>query len=130
MTGVALRASKLKVVRGSKTVLSDMSFEVKQGEIFALLGGNGAGKSTTLLTFMGLLEPEAGKAEVLGHCASDEPDAVRKKIAYLPESAVLYEHLTAWENLNYFLSLSQDRPDQETLDGALDVVSLPAESRG
>lgn len=130
MTEIALRATGLEVARGNKTVLSGMSFEVRQGEIFALLGGNGAGKSTTLLAFMGLLKPVKGKAEVLGHSAAAEPEAVRRQLAYLPENAALYEHLTAWENLRYFLSLSQERPTQETLAAALDAVSLPQASRG
>lgn len=129
MTDIALKATDLEVIRGGKTVLSRMSFEVKQGEVFALLGGNGAGKSTTLLTFMGLLRPNVGVAEVLGHSAADAPEEVRKRIAYLPENAALYEHLTALENLTYFLSLSQDRPEPGTLNAALDEVSLPVESR-
>ncbi len=130
MTDIALKATNLEVVRGGKVVLSGMSFEVKQGEIFALLGGNGAGKSTTLLTFMGLLQARGGTAEVLGRSASDESEQVRKQIAYLPESAALYEHLSAWENLSYFLSLSQPRPQRKSLDEALDAVGLPVESRG
>ncbi|MFK7865646.1 MAG: ABC transporter ATP-binding protein [Pseudohongiellaceae bacterium] len=129
MTEYALKAKDLKVVRGKKTVLSGMSFEVKKGEVFALLGGNGAGKSTTLLTFMGLLKPSSGDAEVFGQSAALEPVAVRKQIAYLPESAALYEHLNAWENLNYFLSLGQSRPDKSNLIAALDSVNLPEESR-
>ena len=63
---VALKADCLEVIRGDKKVLSGMSFEVREGEVFALLGGNGAGKSTTLLTFMGILKPSGGAAEVLG----------------------------------------------------------------
>ena len=90
---VALKADCLEVIRGDKKVLSGMSFEVRQGEVFALLGGNGAGKSTTLLTFMGILKPSGGTAEVLGFSSAHRSDAVRKKIAYLPESAALYEHL-------------------------------------
>lgn len=130
MTEIALEAQDLEVVRGGKKVLSGMSFDVRQGEVFALLGGNGAGKSTSLLTFMGLLKPSHGVAKVLGRSAAEEPDSVRSELAYLPESAALYEHLTAWENLNYFLSLSQVRPDHESLVAALDAVSLPEESRG
>lgn len=130
MASCALKASELEVIRGGKQVLSGMSFEVKQGEVFALLGGNGAGKSTTLLTFMGLLKPNGGVAEVLGQSAAEKPTEVRNQIAYLPENAALYDHLNAWENLTYFLSLSQARPEQETLCAALDAVSLPEESRG
>ena len=127
---VALKADCLEVIRGDKKVLSGMSFEVREGEVFALLGGNGAGKSTTLLTFMGMLKPSGGTAEVLGLSSAHRSDAVRKKIAYLPESAALYEHLTAYENLNYFLSLGHARPTLDALDAALDTVSLPAEARG
>ena len=130
MIDVALKADCLEVIRGDKKVLSGMSFEVREGEVFALLGGNGAGKSTTLLTFMGVLKPSGGTAEVLGFSSAHRSDAVRKKIAYLPESAALYEHLTAYENLNYFLSLGYARPTQDALDAALDTVSLPAEARG
>ncbi len=130
MSNCALKASELEVIRGGKAVLTGMSFEIKQGEVFALLGGNGAGKSTTLLTFMGLLKPTRGVAEVMGQSAAEQPDAVRSQIAYLPESAALYDHLTAWENLTYFLSLSQCRPEPKALSDALDAVSLPVESRG
>ncbi|MFT7112935.1 MAG: ABC-2 type transport system ATP-binding protein [Porticoccaceae bacterium] len=129
MANCALMASELEVIRGGKKVLSSMSFEVKKGEVFALLGGNGAGKSTTLLTFMGLLKPNGGVAEVLGQSAAAEPAKVRNQIAYLPENTALYDHLNAWENLTYFLSLSQGCPKQEALCDALDAVSLPLESR-
>lgn len=126
---IALQAKELKVVRGAKTVLSNLTFDVRKGEVFALLGGNGAGKSTTLLTFMGLLDPVTGEANVLGLSAKHEAISVRSHIAYLPESAALYEHLTAIENLNYFLSLSQSRPTRRELFEALDSVSLPEENR-
>lgn len=129
MTQCALKATDLEVIRGSKKVLSGMSFEVNKGEVFALLGGNGAGKSTSLLTFMGLLKPNVGVAQVMGKSAAEDPGAVRTQIAYLPEDATLYEHLNAWENLTYFLSLSQARPELATINAALDSVSLPVESR-
>jgi ABC-2 type transport system ATP-binding protein len=129
MSDIALKATDLQVVRGGKTVLSGMTFSVNRGEVFALLGGNGAGKSTTLLTFMGLLRPDSGSAEVIGQSVVAAPAAIRQQLAYLPENAALYEHLNAWENLNYFLSLSQARPDHQTLRDALDAVSLPDASR-
>ncbi|MCY4265241.1 MAG: ABC transporter ATP-binding protein [Gammaproteobacteria bacterium] len=128
MNTIVLNATDLMVVRGSKTVLSGMSFQVKQGEVYALLGGNGAGKSTTLLTFMGLLEPSGGIAEVLGKSATRHPAEVRSRIAYLPESAALYDHLNAIENLTYFLSLCQSRPESQALDVALGSVNLPRDS--
>ncbi|MGI9252081.1 MAG: ABC transporter ATP-binding protein [Pseudohongiellaceae bacterium] len=133
MTTVALSAKNLEVKRGAKTVLAGISFDIPKGEVFVLLGGNGAGKSTTLLTFMGLLRPRSGEALVFGVSSSDDPVSVRKEIAFLPESAALYDHLTGWENLEYFMSLDPSpkgsRPSRAALDDVLDTVSLPAEAR-
>ena len=61
-----LEAQNLCIERGGQEVLSDVSFAVSKGEVFALLGGNGAGKSTTLLTFLGFITPQKGHVEVLG----------------------------------------------------------------
>lgn len=129
MSEYTLEAKNLELVRGGKQVLKGVSFALKQGEVFALLGGNGAGKSTTLLSFMGLLEASAGTAMVLGRSVANEPEEVRKDIAYLPESAALYEHLNAWENLDYFLSLAMQRPSRESLEEALNTVNLPKDFR-
>ena len=129
MSEYTLEANDLELVRGGKQVLKGMSFALKRGEVFALLGGNGAGKSTTLLSFMGLLKASAGSAKVLGRSAADAPEAVRKNIAYLPESAALYEHLDARENLDYFLSLAMQQPSREGLEEALNTVNLPKDFR-
>ena len=61
-----LAAQSLSVMRSGQEVLKDVSFSIEQGEIHALLGGNGAGKSTTLLTFLGFLAPVSGNVHVQG----------------------------------------------------------------
>ncbi|MEX2333285.1 MAG: ABC transporter ATP-binding protein, partial [Pseudohongiella sp.] len=99
------------------------------GEVFALLGGNGAGKSTTLLACIGMLQPSAGEVTVCGHSASKEPEAVRRSLAYLSETASLYEHLSARENLRYFLELAGSDTDPVAIEEALDTVSLQPEAR-
>ena len=126
----ALEALNLTVSRGGRTVLSDVGFTVEPGEVFALLGGNGAGKSTTLLTFLGFLTPDAGEAQVLGRSAAEHPAAARSAAAYLPEAAALYPHLTARENLRYFLSLGRRKPDDAKIEAALTRVVLQEEARG
>ena len=126
----ALEADRLSVTRGGRSVLSAVSFEVRQGEVFGLLGGNGAGKSTTLLAFLGFLVPASGEARVLGRRAADDPAAARSAAAYLPEAAALYPHLTARENLAYFLALGGAKPDGAATEAALDRVGLQAEARG
>lgn len=99
-------ASSLSVRFNNKTVLNNVNFNVGRGEVFALLGGNGAGKSTTLKTFLGTVTPESGSASVLGMSVTKDINSIRQKVAYLPESVMLYGHLTGIENIKYFLSLA------------------------
>jgi len=124
-----LQANSLHITRSGKEVLSGISFEVGSGEVYALLGGNGAGKSTTLLSFLGFLSPASGDVRVNGVSVDADIAAARKLIAYLPESASLYEHLNAHENIHYFLQLAGISADQEMIDSALDRVSLAPEAR-
>ncbi|MEM0985565.1 MAG: ABC transporter ATP-binding protein [Pseudomonadota bacterium] len=119
----------MTVKRSGQTALNDVSFSVAAGEVFALLGGNGAGKSTTLLTFLGFLSPSAGTAEVRGADVQRNLNAARQSAAYLPEAATLYEHLNARENLSYFLSLAKVKASDAEIDAALDRVSLQADAR-
>lgn len=125
-----LEARSLSLVREGNTVLDGVSFTVAQGEIFALLGGNGAGKSSTLLTFLGFLEPSGGEVLVNGQSVASNIMAARSAIAYLPEAASLYGHMTAYENLDYFLDLAGRSASWADIDAALDKVALPQEARG
>ncbi|MGB3469612.1 MAG: ABC transporter ATP-binding protein [Erythrobacter sp.] len=124
-----LEARSLSLVREGNTVLDGVSFTVARGEIFALLGGNGAGKSSTLLTFLGFLEASGGEVLVAGKSVSSDVAAARSQIAYLPEAASLYGHMTAYENLDYFLDLANRSASRGDIDGALDRVALPQEAR-
>ena len=125
----ALEARSLSLVRDGAVVLNDVSFSVKQGEVYALLGGNGAGKSTTLLTLLGFLQPSSGEVLVNGQTVASDVEAARAQIAYLPEAASLYGHLDAYENLGYFLSLAGCKVTRSGVDAALDQVALPHEAR-
>ena len=124
-----LQADSLYVQRGGREILKGISFSAEAGEVYALLGGNGAGKSTTLLSFLGFLQPSAGIALVSGKDISADVAGTRTAIAYLPESAALYEHLNAYENLEYFLNLADLSVSVEDLDAAMDRVALAHESR-
>jgi ABC-2 type transport system ATP-binding protein len=126
----SLEARSLSLVRDGAIVLNDVSFAVMPGEVYALLGGNGAGKSTTLLTFLGFLSPSGGSVLVGGRAVTEDVEAARAQIAYLPEAASLYGHLNAYENLGYFLDLAGRKVTRAALDAALDQVALPAEARG
>lgn len=126
----AISVNNLIVERGDKTVLRDLSFTIGEGEIFALLGGNGAGKSTTLLTLLGFISPVSGSANILGDDIGSALKKIRSNCAYLPEAATLYGHLSAYENLEYFLSLAKIKTSKPEMDDVLDVVALQAGQRG
>ncbi|GHA21387.1 ABC transporter ATP-binding protein [Arenicella chitinivorans] len=127
MTAIAV--SDLFVSRNGTEVLQGVSFDVEAGSVYALLGGNGAGKSTTLLTLLGFLSPDKGSASVLNSDVTKQTRELRKQIAYLPEAATLYPHLNAYENLAYFLDLAGKKIPHVALDSALDEVGLQPESR-
>lgn len=126
---IQLEAQSLILKRDNTTVLKDVSFAVSAGETYALLGGNGAGKSTTLLAFLGFLLPASGKVLVNGQEVQSDIEAARAAISYLPEAATLYGHLTAYENLAYFLDLAGKQVNRAGIDNALDKVALTAEAR-
>ena len=124
-----LQADSLYIKRSGKTVLNGISFGVNEGEVYALLGGNGAGKSTTLLSFLGFLSPAQGHVRVNGTDVSDDLTAARHVMAYLPESASLYEHLNAYENLQYFLRLAGANVQLTAIETTLDQVALASHAR-
>lgn len=125
-----LEARQLRHAFGSRQVLDDLSLTVAPGEIYALLGGNGAGKSTTLNIFLGFLQPDGGTASVCGIDPAAEPDRARARIAYVPENVALYDHLSAVENIDYFLHLAgAERGRSAVIEPALDAVGLAAEAR-
>lgn len=128
MSEKVIVASSLNVRFNNQTVLNDVSFSVGQGEVFALLGGNGAGKSTTLKTFLGTVTPVSGSAIVMGMAVDKSIDTIRSKVAYLPESVMLYGHLTGMENINYFLSLADISRPQSDIEQALMRVALQKDS--
>lgn len=119
----------VQLTRGSQTVLSGLSLDVKSGEIYALLGGNGAGKSTTLSALLGFLTPTSGHIRICGHDPAAEAEAARRRIAYLPENVALYDQLTAHENIAYFMALAGAEPERAAIDAALDAAGLQREAR-
>ena len=76
---------------GAFAAVSDVTFDVRQGEIFGFLGSNGAGKSTTIRMLCGLLRPTAGIARVGGIDVGRDPEAVKQRIGYMSQRFSLYE---------------------------------------
>src|SRR5206468_3734195 len=90
---------------GDFTAVSDLSIEVMPGTIFAFLGANGSGKSTTIRMLIGLLRPSAGTVEVDGIDVIRRPRRVRDHIGYMGQKVSLYQGLTLRENVEFYAGL-------------------------
>jgi ABC-2 type transport system ATP-binding protein len=95
---------------GSKQALADLNLRVEPGEIVGFLGPNGAGKSTTVKILTGLIQPSSGRAIVAGFDVTAQPLEVKKRIGYVPETAALYDVLTAAEYLELVACLHHVDP--------------------
>lgn len=124
----AIEIVDLVVRYGDRDVIDHLALTVRAGEVYGLLGGNGAGKSTTLQAILGFVRPSAGRVRVVGRDPVSEPAEVRRAIAYIPENVALYEHLTARENIDYFLRLAGLRPVADEINKALRTVGLAEEA--
>jgi ABC-2 type transport system ATP-binding protein len=107
---------------GSLEVLKGASFEVDGSEIFGLIGPNGAGKTTTLRILATILRPDAGDAIIMGHSVRDEPGMVRRSVAYLPEDAGVYRHLTGLEFLSFMAGVHGR--DRECIKEGIEIARL------
>ncbi|KAK9833394.1 hypothetical protein WJX81_001382 [Elliptochloris bilobata] len=115
----AARLSGLWKVYGEKVAVRDLSLELHQGEILALLGHNGAGKTSAVGMLTGLIRPSAGECAVMGHSLRTQPHAARAHIGYCPQSNVLFDALTPREHLELFgavkgISSSKERGEAAT----------------
>jgi ABC-2 type transport system ATP-binding protein len=124
-TSRMVQARGLEVSYGASQVLRGLDLDVRRGEIYALLGGNGAGKSTTLSVLLGLVKPSRGRATIDGLDTASQTEQARASLAYVPENVALYGHLSAQENLAYFLRLAgEGRRSEQAIGVALDRVGL------
>ena len=95
-----IRAQNLTKTFGAFTAVRDISFEIKEGEIFAFLGPNGAGKTTTIKMLTTLLKPTSGKVELNGLDPQSQPNEVRRLFGIVFQDASLDDELTARENMD------------------------------
>jgi ABC-2 type transport system ATP-binding protein len=99
---VVLHVDALRKHYGTTEAVAGVSFDLRQGEVFGLLGLNGAGKTTLISMLAGLRVPSGGDALLLGHSIRNEPRAIRHMIGVAPQEDALYPMLTAAENLRFF----------------------------
>jgi len=90
---------------GCLTAVDALSFSVGAGELFGIVGPDGAGKTTTLRMLAGVLRPTAGDAWIAGHSVRGDPEAVKARIAYMSQRFGLYADLTVRENIDFYADL-------------------------
>ena len=112
---------------GRFEAVKDLSIQIKEGEIYGLLGSNGAGKSTTINILLGFLEPDKGEAFIDGINVAANVDSARKKIGYISENVNLYPYLTGIENLNYFCKIAGEDYNDEALSKILNDCGLDSD---
>jgi len=86
---------------GDLVAVNDLSLTVNQGEFFAVLGPNAAGKTTTIKILTGLIKPTSGSARVAGYDVQTHPLEVRQRLAFVPDFPFLYDKLTPWEFIRF-----------------------------
>ncbi|HTE61519.1 MAG TPA: ABC transporter ATP-binding protein, partial [Solirubrobacteraceae bacterium] len=111
---------------GATTALADVSFEVSPGEMFGLIGPDGAGKTTSIRLACGLLQRDAGEVRVLGHDPVREHRALTAAVGYLSQRFSLYGDLTVDENVGFFAEIHGVRQYAPTRDRLLEMTQLTA----
>lgn len=99
-----IEVKNLTKTYGKARGISDVSFNVEQGEIFGFIGPNGAGKSTTIRTLLSLIHPTSGSATIFGKDILKDAPAIKKDIGYLPSEVFYYDNMRVKDLLKYSAS--------------------------
>jgi len=94
-----IQLAHVQKIFGQRTAVDDLSFTVSRGEIFGLLGHNGAGKSTAIGMMLGQVWPTAGEVKICGHDVTADRNAALKSVGAIFETPVFYDYLSGWRNL-------------------------------
>src|SRR5579883_3181984 len=97
----AILVRDLRKIYGTKAAVDGVDLEVPRGSFFGFLGPNGAGKSTTIRMLTGLIPPDSGTIEVLGHKLPDDALAIKRRIGLVPDESLLFDRLTGLEFLEF-----------------------------
>ncbi|PHV70330.1 export ABC transporter ATP-binding protein [Sporanaerobium hydrogeniformans] len=116
----------LKKAYGKQIALKELNLKVEQGVIFGLVGPNGAGKSTTIHILSGLLKPDKGEVFIFGEDLKTHETSIKRKLGVVSQELALFENLSAYENVSFFLKLYGIRGKENKLktEQALEYVGL------
>jgi len=122
---VVAELRNIRLIFGSRIILNDLDLKIHAAEIYALIGGNGAGKSSTLNLLLGFKHAQQGDVIIQGKTVLPHQHQHLQSITYIPEQVVLYPHLNAIENLDYLSKLSGQRHSAEVIEQALVRTHFP-----
>ena len=120
---LAVNAQNLVKQFGNIRALDDLSFSIKQGEIYGLIGPNGAGKTTALRIVSTLILPTSGSMHIFGLDAVNKPGEIRKIISYLPEESGTYPNLSGMEYLEFMAKFTESDA-QKAVAEAVEISGL------
>src|SRR3979409_2275473 len=103
----AVTTHNLTKVYGELIAVDRLSLDVAAGEVFAFLGPNGSGKTTTIRMLCGIITPSSGDGRVLGFDIATQSESIKARIGYMSQRFALYEDLTVGENLNFYAGVYQ-----------------------
>src|SRR3954469_13665253 len=109
---------------GEKHVVKDFSLQVRRGEIYGFLGPNGSGKTTSIRMICGLLKPDSGSGQCLGHDVVSETAAIKREVGYMTQRFSLSEGPTIRENLDFVARMYGMRDRKQAVGGALKDLGL------
>ena len=118
-----IEASHLHKTFGTTVAVEDLSLHVEAGEIYGLVGSDGAGKTTTIRLLVGALKPDSGEATVCGYSLAKQTEQARVQLGYLSQRFSLYEDLTVLENIRFFAEL-RGLSQQEWLPRCMDILEF------
>ncbi len=104
--------------------LDNLNLRIKQGEIYGLLGENGAGKTTFVRAVTTMIRPSSGSVSILGLDSIANSEEVRSLVGVLPQDAGLYEEFSVWENLLYFTKLHHIEHPEAHVQELIDLVEM------
>lgn len=120
---IILSVEHVKKKIGRKWIIEDVTFDVREGEIFGFLGPNGAGKTTTIRMLVDLIKPSSGIIKVCGYDVNKQQEKALRYVGSIVENPEVYTYLTGWENLEHFARM-QPGIDKNRIQEVVDIVRL------
>ncbi|WP_116188805.1 ABC transporter ATP-binding protein [Paenibacillus taihuensis] len=120
---VVLSVQDVKKRIGGKMIIKNVTFDVRQGEIFGFLGPNGSGKTTTIRMLVDLIKPTSGVIRICGHDVQRDPEQALSYIGCIVENPEVYSYMTGWENLEHFARM-QRGIDEKRIAEVVEIVGM------